>query len=123
MSILNRIFGKGGPPEVKPETTFSRNLPDAVASPQGRARKEYIDKVAVILAQPADQIDPEADLVSVHGLADLDIAECVQVAEEVWAVSLMPNPMQAADYDVMMRRMGTLAAIMAEAERIRAERG
>jgi len=122
MSILKGVFGKGGPPDVKPEMTYSRDLPGAVTAPQERARRDFMDKVAVILAQPADAIDPETDLVSVHGFADLDISESVQLAEEVWAVSLMPNPMQAADYDVMMRRMRTLAAIMAEAERICAER-
>lgn len=58
----------------------------------------------------------DARLVEDLGCADLDVSECVQIAEEIWGVQLMPNPMEVSDYAQMMKSFPNLRAIITAAE-------
>jgi hypothetical protein len=104
------------------EPVFSRMTPNPKPAPPGQERSTFLAKVGDILADGAEPIDTGKLLQEDYGLDELGVSECVQIAEEVWAVQLMPNPMRMSDYDHMLRRFPTLAAIIQEAEGVAAER-
>lgn len=116
MDFWKRLFGRGEPPPPIAAPSFTRST---VQQPDrsGTARQTFLEGVAVVLEKPAADLDLQASLVEHYGCADLDVSECVQVAEEAWNVQLMPNPMTAEDYAYLMRRLTTLQAIIDDAER------
>jgi hypothetical protein len=82
----------------------------------------FLAKVEEVFAELIESIDTAKLLQEGYGLDELEVSECVQWAEEVWAVQLLPNPMRLSEYKVMLRRFPTLEAIIQEAEAAGAER-
>jgi len=117
MSFWRELFAKRQPPAPKSETTFNRSMSSSPTRTDLNKHEAFLEGVCVVLGKPANELDINASLVDVYGCADLDVSECVQVAEETWRVQLMPNPMTAQDYEYMMRRLPTLKAIIDDAER------
>jgi hypothetical protein len=117
MDFWKRLFGKGELPPQTTSPTFTRSMAAHPPDQQGTERQAFLKNVAVILGKSPDALDLQASLVEHYGCADLDVSECVQVAEETWGVQLMPNPMTAEDYTYLMRRLTTLQAIIDDAER------
>ena len=123
MDFWKRLFGSGelAPPAAGP--TFSRSTSARPPDELGTERQTFLEKAAEALERPAASLDLQASLVEQYGCADLDVSECVQAAEEIWGVQLMPNPMTTEDYAYLMRRLTTLQAIIDDAERrVSAER-
>jgi hypothetical protein len=126
MQWLKRLLGK---PDVTAapsaaadsEISFSRASPDSPPAAPGQQRATFLAEVAVVLG-PDNPIDLNKSLQNDYGCADLDVSECVQCAEEVWGVQLLPNPMAVPDYEAMMRRFPTLESIAREAELAAAKR-
>jgi hypothetical protein len=117
MDFWKRLFGRGELPPPAEGPTFSRSIAAHPPDPLGTERQAFLQGVAQVLERPAASLDLQASLVEQYGCADLDVSECVQVAEEIWGVQLMPNPMTAEDYAYLMRRLTSLQAIIDDAER------
>jgi hypothetical protein len=116
-SFLWRLLGLGNAGESRcNDVTLTRSSPHPVQAAAGEERRTYIQQIAVVVERPAETIELSASLTKDYGCADMDVSECVQVAEEIWSVSLMPNPMRESDYADMMKRFPTLQAIVEEAE-------
>lgn len=117
MSFWKRLFSGGDLPPPPPGPVFSRESPPAAAKPAAARLSAFLEQAGMILDRDAGDIDTAASLEADYGCADLDILECVQAAEEVWGVQLCPNPMTAEDFDYLVKRLPTLQAIIADAER------
>ena len=77
----------------------------------------------MVLGCKPKAVNLQASLVHDFGCADLDVSECVQIAEEIWGVTLTPNPMEVSDYTNMIKRYPNLEAIIQEAEMRASEKG
>ncbi len=117
MDFWKRLFGRGELPPPAAAPNFTRSTSAQPPDQPGTERQTFLERVAEVLETPAAVLDLQASLVEHYGCADLDVSECVQVAEEIWSVQLMPNPMTAEDYAYLMRRLTTLQAIIDDAER------
>jgi hypothetical protein len=118
MSFLKRLFG--GRMAGSSESTgvsFSRYSPQPAHSATGQERQTYIQRVAEILGRSSAELELDAPLISQYGCDEMEVSECVQIAEEIWSVALMPNPMQMSDYADIVKRFATLTEIIGEAER------
>ena len=110
-------------PGPAPEQVFSRRTPNPQAAPPGQERATFLANVAPVFGEGAGPLDAAKPLQDGgYGCDELDVSELVQIAEEVWAVQLNPNPMRISDFKAMLRRFPTLEAIMSEAEGVAAER-
>ena len=136
MQWLSRLFGKQTEPNTPhagnptpapaatlaprssldiPETmTFSRRTPNPQRAAQGQERATYLADVAKIFAE-IGAIDPAKTFKDL-GMDELEVSECIQMAEEVWGVQLMPNALAMSELEESIRRFPTLNAIAAEAE-------
>jgi len=113
----------GAAPAAAREQVFSRRTPNPQAAPPGQERATFLAKVAPVFGEGAGPLDAAKALQDGgYGCDELDVSELVQIAEEVWAVQLNPNPMRMSDFEAMLRRFPTLEAIMSEAEGVAAER-
>lgn len=117
MNIFRKLFRRQ---QREEQVVFSRGSPEPIAAEPGAERETFIRQVAVVLECDPSDVNTSASLTKEYELADLDVSECVQIAEEAWRVQLMPNPMTLADADQMMKRFPTLDAIIAAAEGERA---
>lgn len=117
MDFWKRLFGKGELPPSSAAPIFTRSTAALPSEHRGTERLAFLERVSEVLERPPAALDLQASLVEHYGCADLDVSECVQVAEEIWGVQLMPNPMTPEDYAYLMRRLTTLQAIMDDAER------
>ncbi len=70
-----------------------------------------------MLERPADALEPSATLLNEYSCDGMEVSECLQIAEEIWSASLMPNPMKESDHADMMKRFATLQAVIEKAER------
>jgi hypothetical protein len=146
MGWLQRLFGKRPAPPAPPanaaapkppaapsqasgsapgggEPVFSRHTPNLQAAAPGQERATFLQKAAAVFAADATTLDAARPLQDGgYGCDELDVSELVQIAEEVWAVQLNPNPMRTSDFAAMVKRFPTLGAIMSEAEDVAAER-
>ena len=117
MSFWKRLFSSGALPPPPAGPYFTRGSPPTAAVPAAARRQVFLEQASAILDCSPDHLDPDASLEESYGCADLDILECVQAAEEVWGVQLCPNPMSTADFDYLVKRLPTLRAVIADAER------
>lgn len=117
MSFWKRLFSRGDLPPPPAGPVFSRESPPTAPVPAGERRAALLQQASIILERDVSDIDVAASLEADYGCADLDILECVQAAEEIWGVQLCPNPMTAEDFDYLVKRLPTLQAIIADAER------
>jgi hypothetical protein len=105
-------------PPPQPASTkapvFSRSTPNPQHAAQGQERATYLSRIAKCFSD-IGAIDPTKPFDEL-GLDELDVSECIQMAEEVWGVQLMPNPMTMSDFAEVRRRFPDLNAIAAEAE-------
>jgi hypothetical protein len=117
MGFLKRILSRrsDGHSEAN-DVTFSRYSPQPARSTPGQERQTYIQRVSKILGRPVAELDLAIPLIAKYGCDEMEVSECVQIAEEIWAVSLMPNPMHLSDYADMVKRFPSLEAIIGEAE-------
>jgi hypothetical protein len=53
------------------------------------------------------------DLQEGYGLDELEVIEIIQLAEDAWGLSLMPNPFTSADAEKAVSEYRTLGAIIA----------
>ena len=110
------------PATADSELVFSRKTLDPKPAPRGQERAVFLANIEEVLGNVVESIDTDKLLQEDYGLDELDVSECVQCAEEVWAVQLMPNPMGMSEYKDMLRRFPTLGAIIQEAEAAGANR-
>jgi hypothetical protein len=102
---------------------FFRRTPNPKLAEAGQERATFLERVTIVLGADTGSPDPGKPLQDGgYGCDELDVSEIVQLAEEIWAVQLNPNPMTFSDFEAMVRRFPTLEAIMREAESAAAQR-
>jgi hypothetical protein len=118
MGFLKRLFGgRSEGRTAADEVTFSRSNVNPTSAAPGQERQVYVQRVSAILGRPVAELDLATPLIAKYGCDEMEVSECVQIAEEIWGVSLMPNPMKVSDYADMVKRFPCLDAIIGEAER------
>jgi hypothetical protein len=118
LKFIRKFFEVKGDqqPDKKDKVVFYRSKQSSAQTEPDRQQRLFIEGVAVVLQCKPSDVNLNARLVEDLGCADLDISECVQIAEEIWGIQLMPNPMKVADYAQMMKTFPTLKAIITVAE-------
>lgn len=117
MGFIRKLFGsKETRKPGKDEVVFHRTSLSPVEATPGTERQTFVREVAMVLECEPSGVNIEARLVEDLGCADLDVSECVQIAEEIWGVQLMPNPMKMSDFAKMMKSFPTLQSIIIAAE-------
>jgi hypothetical protein len=117
MGFFGRLLGQKNTPRENPakSVVVSRG-PKAVHSPPGTERETFTHGVASILKRKLEEIDLGRDLWRDYGCDELDVLECIQIAEDIWNVSLVPSP-YSADVSEQVAKYRTLASILEAATR------
>jgi hypothetical protein len=110
MSMFKKLFGK--------PDQFTHESPNPVRAAPGAERQNFLSEAALVLGKPQAEIDAAKTLQGDYGCDELDVSECVQIAEEIWRVKLLPNPMTASEIEDLPARFPTLDAIIAAAVRL-----
>ena len=82
----------------------------------GTERNTFLATAANILEVSVDSLDLGAPIASRYGADELQIYECVQRAEDIWRVQLMPPTIPVPEFAAALKPFGTLAAIIAASE-------
>ncbi|MHC4478488.1 MAG: hypothetical protein ACYTEL_22860 [Planctomycetota bacterium] len=109
MGLLGRLFGKRATPAN--DMCFSRG-PKAVHAKPGTEEATFLREAGAILGCEGDAIDPSKGIQSDYGCGELDVFELIQIAEDVWGVSLMPAPFTAEDAESAVKKYRTLSHIV-----------
>jgi len=99
---------------------FSRG-PKAVETEPGGKYATFLKEAATILGQRAGSLDLSEELQSGYGCDELEIVELIQIAEDVWSISLMPTPFDTEDVKRATERFRTIGDIVNEAQSNRLE--
>ena len=99
------------------DVAFTRG-PKSVHAEPGQEDATFLREAAVVLNREREAIDLSKDIVSEYGCDEIDLLVLVQVAEDVWDTTLMPNPMGAADAKELGQRFRTLGDIVAAAKNL-----
>jgi hypothetical protein len=110
VSMFKRLFGK--------QQEFTHDSPNPARAAAGAERAKFLEAAAVVLARPAGEIDAAKTLQGDYGCDPFDISECAQLAEEIWRVKILPNPMTGDDINDLPTRFPTLDTIISTAERL-----
>jgi hypothetical protein len=70
-------------PDKEDEIAFYRSSPSPAQAEPGSEQQLFIKEVAVVLECEPPKVNLDARLVEDLGCADLDVSECVQIAEEI----------------------------------------
>ena len=82
----------------------------------GAERQTFLMEAARVLGVGVDSLDLDAPILARYGADELDLYECVQYAEDVWAVQLTPTRMTTREFEAALKPFGTLRAIVSAAE-------
>lgn len=110
MSMFKRLFGK--------QQEFTHDSPNPARAAAGGERARFLQEAAAVLGKPAAEINTAKTLQGDYGADPFDISECAQLAEEIWRVKILPNPMTGEDVNDLPARFPTLDAIISAAERL-----
>lgn len=83
---------------------------------RGHERTAFLAAAAVVLEVRADSLSLGASLSSRYGADELQVYECVQDAEEIWGVTLLPPVIPVGDFPAAVARFATLGALIEAAE-------
>ena len=89
--------------------------PKAVHAAKGSERETFIREVAKVLNKQSGEIDINLDLNKDYSCDELDVLECIQVAEDVWNVTIIPSP-YTSDISKQIYKFKTLASIIEAAK-------
>jgi hypothetical protein len=84
--------------------------------PHGAEPGAFLAAAARVLEVGVDSLDVGAPIVSRYGADELQVYECVQLAEDIWRVQLLPPRIPVQEFGAALKPFGTLAAIIAAAE-------
>jgi hypothetical protein len=82
----------------------------------GRERIVFLASAARALEVPEASLQLEANLSTAYGADELQIYECVQDAEDIWHVQLLPTAIPVTQFPSKLSRFPTLASIMDAAQ-------
>lgn len=127
LTFLKRLFGSARAPVASPtlaERELGRVRDGAVhrgpfrqrAVTRGHQRSAFLTAAAVVLEVRADSRSLGATLGSQYGADELQVYECVQDAEEIWGVALLPPVIPVGDCPAALARFATLGALIEAAE-------
>ena len=94
---------------------FSRG-PKSVEAEPGNEYAKFSQEAATILGASVDDLEFSKELQSGYGCDELEVIELIQVAEDVWSASLMPNPFDVEDAKRATEEFRTLGDIVREAQ-------
>ena len=80
------------------------------------AREVFLEAAAIALEVPTSDLSLDVSMVEEYGVDELQVLECVQAAEDVWGVRLLPETVSTQDLGGLLGRFKTLAALVAVAE-------
>ncbi len=109
MGLFRRLFGKRDTPASN--VRFSRG-PKAVDAEPGTEDATFLREAGVILGCEPDAVDFSKDLQADYGCDELEMVEFFQVAEDIWDISLLPNPFRVEDAERAIRKLRTLSDIV-----------
>ncbi len=78
----------------------------------GEEDATFLKEVSVILERPAEEIDFTKAIQADYGCDELEVVEFIQIAEDVWGVSLMPSTFDGADVEKATKEFITLGDIV-----------
>lgn len=82
-------------PDTQPDRSANSVLvsrgPKAVQATPGEERETFIREVAAVLNRKTEDIDLSLDLQTDYGCDELDVIECIQIAEDVRNVTIKAN--------------------------------
>ena len=84
--------------------------------PYGAEPGAFLAAAARALEVDVDRLDLGAPIVARYGADELQVYECVQLAEDIWRVQLLPPRIPVQEFGAALKPFGTLAAIIAAAE-------
>jgi hypothetical protein len=117
MGFLGRLLGqKSTPKKNAGDSVIVSRGPKAVHSPAGAERETFAREIANILRCKPEEVDLGRDLWRDYGCDELDVLECIQTAEDIWNVSLVPSP-YSSKVSEQIGRYRTLASILEAATR------
>jgi hypothetical protein len=116
MEFLKKLFGFGQKGSVEREVQFSRG-PKSVNAIPGKEYETFLKEVATVVGCKPEEIDLNRQLQSGYGCDELDVVECIQIAEDVWNVSIVPNALYAQDASRIVQHYTTLNTIITDARR------
>jgi len=94
---------------------FSRG-PKAVDAAPGDEYAKFLQEAAAILGTSADDLEISKELQSGYGCDELEVIELIQIAEDLWGTSLVPNAFNVEDAQRATRKFRTLRDIVNEAQ-------
>ena len=89
---------------------FTRG-PKTVHAESGEENAVFLREVGMVLGCSAEEVDLTKSMQADYGCDDLDVLEFIQIAEDVWDVSLMPIPFEGADAENAIKKFITLKDI------------
>jgi hypothetical protein len=115
MTFLRRLFRTTRGSKPGDAADISRG-PKAIQSAPGAERETFIRETAALVGCKPEELDLVRDLQQGYGCDELDALECIQIAEDIWNVSILPNPLPP-DIAEQLGRYRTLASILQAATR------
>jgi hypothetical protein len=115
-NLFRRLLGFG---DQASQVSFTRGPAHPIAVKAGEERDAFVAAVAIILECHQKEVDLDGPLMERYGIDDLEVYECVQRAEDIWQVRLLPKAMPVSDFRPMVNRCTTLSAIVRAAESAR----
>lgn len=91
--------------------------------PPGSERQTFLAAAARALEVSVDSLDLAAPIVARYGADELQVYECVQRAEDIWRVQLLPERIPVPDFEAALEPFATLEAIIGAAEAAARRRG
>ena len=113
MGLFGKFFGKRDTPA---SGTGVWRGPKAVSAEPGTEDAAFLREAGAILRCDATAVDLSKDIHADYGCDELDVVELLQVAEDLWGVSLMPNPFQDDDVKRAVKTFRTLSDIIGAAK-------
>jgi len=78
----------------------------------GEEDSSFLREAGPVLGCDADEIDMEKSILASYGCDELEVIELIQIAEDVWGVSLMPSTFEAKDVERAVRQFATCGDII-----------
>ena len=109
MGLFSKLFGKrGGSPD---NIAISRG-PKAVHAALGEEGATFRREAGVVLGCSAEEVDLTKAIQAGYGCDELEVIEFIQIAEDVWGVSLMPSTFDGVDAGKAIKEFITLGDIV-----------
>ena len=98
--------------DLRKTVAIAEPNPYEAAAP-GREFEQFSKEAAIVLGRELDLQDLEKDLINELGLDELDIAECLIIAETAWGIEIPRRTLTSADLTGFLGQYKTLSELIA----------